>query len=48
MKIKTAETTAYRDNQIIAGHGPTALIAATRCWVASELGDEVEIPEELT
>ena len=27
--------------------GPTHLIAAMRCFVASELGDEVEIPEEL-
>jgi hypothetical protein len=29
------------------GHGPTALIAAMRCYVASELGDEVDIPDEL-
>ena len=29
-------------------HGPTPLIAAMRCYVASKLGDEVEIPEELT
>jgi hypothetical protein len=28
-------------------HGPTPLIAAMRCHVASELGAEVEIPEEL-
>lgn len=28
--------------------GPTPLIAAMRCFVASKLGDEVEIPEELT
>ena len=27
--------------------GPTPLIAAMRCFVASRLGDEVEIPEEL-
>ena len=27
--------------------GPTPLIAATRCFVASKLGEEVEIPEEL-
>ena len=27
--------------------GPTALIAAMRCYVASRMGDEVEIPEEL-
>lgn len=29
-------------------HGPTPLIAAMRCYVASKLGDEVEVPEELT
>lgn len=27
--------------------GPTALIAAMRCYVASKLGDEVDVPEEL-
>jgi hypothetical protein len=27
--------------------GPTLLIAAMRCYVASKLGDEVEIPQEL-
>ena len=29
------------------GGGDTPLIAAMRCYVASKLGDEVEIPEEL-
>jgi hypothetical protein len=28
-------------------HGPTPLIAAMRAYVASKLGDEVEIPVEL-
>jgi hypothetical protein len=28
--------------------GTTPLIAAMRCYVASKLGDEVEIPKELT
>lgn len=28
-------------------NGPTPLIAAMRCYVASRLGDEVEVPEEL-
>jgi hypothetical protein len=28
--------------------GATPLIAAMRCYVASKLGDEVDIPEELT
>jgi hypothetical protein len=27
--------------------GPTPLIAAMRCYVASRLGDEVDVPEEL-
>lgn len=30
------------------GYGPTPLIAAMRCFVASELGDEVEVPDELS
>lgn len=28
-------------------YGPTPLIAAMRCYVASKLGDEVELPKEL-
>ena len=28
--------------------GPTPLIAAMRCYVTSKLGDEIEIPEEMT
>ncbi len=28
-------------------HGPTPLIAAMRCYVASVLGDEVEVPPDL-
>jgi hypothetical protein len=27
--------------------GPTPLIAAMRCYVASKLGDEVDVPEKL-
>ena len=27
--------------------GPTPLVAAMRCYVASKLGDEVQLPEEL-
>jgi len=27
--------------------GPTPLIAAMRCYVASKLGDDIDIPEEL-
>lgn len=29
-------------------YGPTPLIAAMRCYVAYKLGDEIELPEELT
>lgn len=28
--------------------GPTPLIAAMRCYLSSRLGDEVDVPEELT
>jgi hypothetical protein len=30
------------------GQGDTPLIAAMRCYVASKLGDTVDVPEELT
>mgnify|MGYP003443521145 FL=1 len=30
-----------------ANGGPTPLVAAMRCYVASKLGDEVDVPEEL-
>jgi hypothetical protein len=32
----------------VCADGPTPLIAAMRCYVASKLGDEIEIPTELT
>lgn len=35
------------DDPYIVSYGPTRLIAAMRCFVASRLGDEVEVPEEL-
>ena len=28
-------------------YGPTALVAAMRCYVENKLGDEVDVPEEL-
>lgn len=34
-------------NCSICVYGPTPLIAAMRCYVASKLGDDVEIPKEL-
>ena len=36
-----------RDDAEAFGYGPTPLIAAMRCYVASKLGDEVEIPKGL-
>ena len=35
------------DTPLYQEDGPTPLIAAMRCYVASQLGDEVDIPEEL-
>ena len=34
-------------DSLFCERGATALISAMRCYVASKLGDEVEIPEEL-
>lgn len=38
---------AAEDGQKAMAYGPTPLVAAMRCYTASKLGDEVEIPEEL-
>lgn len=35
------------DSNEVDYFGPTPLIAAMRCFVASKLGDTIEIPEEL-
>ena len=35
-------------DRTVKAYGPTPLIAAMRCYVASRLGDEVEIPLEVT
>jgi hypothetical protein len=43
LDVESAEFEALPD----PWHGPTPLIAAMRCYVASEIGDEVEIPDEL-
>lgn len=34
-------------SEILTQYGPTPLIAAMRCYCASKLGDEVEVPSEL-
>lgn len=31
----------------VSAYGPTLLVAAMRCFVASQLGDEVEVPDAL-
>lgn len=33
--------------QDVAVYGPTPLIAAMRCFVASKLGEEIDVPDEL-
>lgn len=38
---------AADDNLRATQYGETPLVAAMRCYVASKLGDEVEVPEEL-
>lgn len=40
------EAWPYASTKFIA-QGPTMLIAGMRCYVASKLGDEVEVPEGL-
>jgi len=39
---------AGRWSDITLVPGPTPLIAAMRCYVAYKLGDEVNVPEELS
>ncbi len=36
-----------KDYNCIMHAAPTPLIAAMRCYVASKLGDEIEVPDEL-
>ena len=37
----------FDDGRIFEADGPTPLVAAMRCYVASKLGDEVDVPKEL-
>jgi hypothetical protein len=39
--------TVFNPCAVISEYGPTALIAAMRCYVASKLGDEIAVPNEL-
>jgi hypothetical protein len=36
------------EDEWVYGWGTTPLVAAMRCYVASKLGNEVQIPEEIT
>jgi len=45
---ETSCTTDNGDEPYKCETAPTPLIAAMRCYVASKLGDEVELPEELS
>ena len=38
---------AHMNNVNFYEDGPTPLVAAMRCYVASKLGDTIEIPEEI-
>jgi hypothetical protein len=40
-------TAGYGNNTGLYGNGDTPLIAAMRCYVASKLGEDVSIPDEL-
>lgn len=47
---KLARTAKHPQRDVLSyfvQRGPTKLTAAMRCYVASKLGDEVEIPDEL-
>lgn len=37
----------YDDGRLLTMNGPTPLVAAMRCYVASRLGEEVDVPETL-
>jgi hypothetical protein len=46
-EIKEGWLAESYDNEVLE-FGPTPLIAAMRCYVASKLGDEVDVPEEIS
>jgi hypothetical protein len=41
------EATRIEPPAVSEARGPTPLIAAMRCYVVSQLGDEIEVPDEL-
>ena len=42
------EATIYQRNGPVRAEGTTPLVAAMRCYVVSELGEEVEMPNEVS
>lgn len=42
-----ADRWAAQTDADLFAYGPTPLIAAMRCYVASKLGDDVDVPQEL-
>ena len=44
--VRTWRARTVSSGRPYEGIGPTPLIAAMRCYVASKLGDEVEVPDE--
>ena len=50
-QIRHEENHPLISHKVLAGwtnaSGPTMLIAAMRCYAASKLGDEIDVPEEL-
>lgn len=44
---EASQASLQKGQEDTIGYGPTPLIAAMRCYVASRLGDTVEIPDEI-
>jgi len=43
----TCEDKKFGGVECFEEQGPTALVAAMRCYVGSQLGNEVEVPDEI-
>jgi hypothetical protein len=46
-RIQWRAAVQWLDESDFESIGPTPLIAAMRCFVASKLGDDIDVPEEL-
>jgi hypothetical protein len=45
--IPNAQWFASMESENLEAHGSTPLVAAMRCYVASRLGDEIDLPVEM-